>query len=116
MKAVMHLLSMSQLHSSPYRAQTNGLVEQFNGTLKMMLKKLMTDRPSDWDRYLPAALFAYKENPQESTGFAPFELLYGCTVKGPSQILHDVWTEKADSVEVETTYQYVSDLKETLSW
>ena len=116
MKAVMHLLSMSQLHSSPYHAQTNGLVEQFNGTLKMMLKKLMTDRPSDWDRYLPAALFAYKENPQESTGFAPFELLYGCTVKGPSQILHDVWTGKADSVEVQTTYQYVSDLKETLSW
>ena len=80
-----------------------------------MLKKLMTDRSSDWDRYLPAVLFAYRENPQESTGFAPFELLCGRTIKGPSQILPDVRTGKADSVEVRTTYQYVSDLKETLS-
>ena len=31
----------------------------------------------DWDKLIPYILFAYREVPQESTGFFPFELLYG---------------------------------------
>ena len=115
MKEVMRLLSVKQLHSTPYHAQTNGLVERFNGTLKSMLKKLMTDRPSDWDRYLPAVLFAYREIPQSSTGFSPFELLYGRQPKGPSQLLHDLWTDKTTDSDAQTVYQYVLDLKNRLT-
>jgi transposase InsO family protein len=50
MREVMRLISVSQLHTTPYHPQTNGLCERFNGTLKSMLKKLMADRPKDWDR------------------------------------------------------------------
>jgi hypothetical protein len=64
-----------------------------NGILKSMLKKMCQERPKDWDRYLPAVLFAYREVPQSSTGFAPFELLYGRTFRGPMQALKELWTE-----------------------
>lgn len=37
----------------------------------------------DWDVMLPYLLFAYREVPQASTGFSPFELLYGNQVRGP---------------------------------
>ena len=57
-------------------------------------------------------LFAYREVPQESTGFAPFELLYGCTVRGPMRILKELWTKEVDKPEVKTSYQYVFDLQE----
>ena len=30
--------------------------------------------------------------PQESTGFLPFELLYGWRVKGPLDVLREAWT------------------------
>ena len=43
----------------------------------------------DWDRYLPALLFAVSEVPQESLGFSPFELLYGLSVCGPMAILRE---------------------------
>ena len=87
MKEISRLLSVKQLVTTPYHPIANGLCEKFNGTLKQILKKLCQENPKDWDRYLNAALFAYREAPQESTGYAPFELLYGRTVRGPLQIL-----------------------------
>ena len=93
MQEVSRMLSVKRLVSTPYHPICNGLCEKFNGTLKRMLKRLCENKPKDWDRYVNAALFAYREAPQESTGFAPFELLYGRTVRGPVQILKQLWTE-----------------------
>ncbi|XP_038057353.1 uncharacterized protein LOC119728962 [Patiria miniata] len=114
MKEVGRLLSIKQLVTSPYHPICNGLVERFNGTLKTMLKRMCSEKPNDWDRYLPAVLFAYREAPQESLGFSPFELLYGRTVKGPLTILKELWSGEVEDEEVKTTYEYVVDLKERL--
>ena len=84
-----------------------------NGVLKSMLKKMCQEKPKDWDRYLSAVLFAYREVPQASTGFSPFELLYGRTVRGPMQVLKEFWTEK-ETPEVSNTYQYVLELRNRL--
>ena len=92
----------------------NGVVERFNGTLKAMLKKLCAEQPRQWHRFINALLFAYREVPQESTGFSPFELLYGRTVRGPMHILKELWTEIVDVPETKTSYQYVFELREKL--
>ncbi|KAL8572873.1 hypothetical protein ACOMHN_011122 [Nucella lapillus] len=76
MKEVYRLLAIKGQYTTPYHAQCNGLVERFNGTLKRMLRSLVQDKPKQWDRWIPALLFAYREVPQSSTGFSPFELLY----------------------------------------
>jgi hypothetical protein len=114
MEEVNKLLSIKHLTTTPYHPQCNGLVERFNGTLKQALKKLCEGRPRDWDRYLPAILFAYREVPQASLGFSPFELVYGRTVRGPMAILKQIWTDEQASEEVPTTYQYVVDLRNKL--
>ena len=113
MKEISRLISMKQLFTTPYNPLCNGLVEKMNGTLKSMLRKMCQEKPKDWDRYLQAVLFAYREVPQTSTGFSPFELLYGRTVRGPMQILKALWTEEEDS-DVRNTYQYIIDLKNRL--
>lgn len=114
MKEVGRLLSFKQLVTTPYHPACNGLVEKFNGTLKSMLRKMCSERPKDWDRYLPALLFAYREVPQESTKFSPFELMFGRTVRGPMMVLKELWTKEVQP-EVKTSYQYVLDLKDRLS-
>ncbi|XP_070207867.1 uncharacterized protein [Littorina saxatilis] len=114
MREVCRLLSVAQLHSTPYHPQTNGLVERFNGTLKSLLRRLMAEKPSDWDRYIPAAMFAYREIPQETTGFAPFELLYGRIVKGPSQLLYETWTQTHPDSQQQIVSDYVSKLGSVL--
>lgn len=88
------MLSIKGLRTTPYHAQGNGLVERFNGTIKNMLKHLCQEQPKEWDRYIPALLFSIREVPQESLQFSPFELLYGCTVRGPMQILKELWTKE----------------------
>ena len=114
MREVSRLLSIKQLCCTPYHPQCNGLIESFHSTLKLMLKRLCAERPRDWDRYLSALLFAYREAPHESTQFSPFELLYGRSVRGPMKVLRDLMTKENTDAEVKTTYQYVVDLKERL--
>ena len=113
MKEVCRLLSIKKLTTTPYHAMCNGLVERFNGTLKLMLKRLCQDKPKSWDKYLNPVLFAYREIPQESLGFSPFELMYGRPVRGPMVILKELMVNQPDN-EVKNTYQYVCDLKERL--
>ena len=114
MQEVSRMLSVKRLVSTPYHPICNGLCEKFNGTLKRMLKRLCENKPKDWDRYVNAALFAYREAPQESTGFAPFELLYGRTVRGSVQILKQLWTKEIKQPEVKSSYEYIIDLRERM--
>uniref|UniRef100_A0A8W8J3E4 Uncharacterized protein n=1 Tax=Magallana gigas TaxID=29159 RepID=A0A8W8J3E4_MAGGI len=75
MKEVSRLLSFKRITTTPYHPICSGLVEKFNGTLKQMLKRICAERPRDWDKYINPLLFAYREVPQESLGFSPFDLL-----------------------------------------
>ena len=115
MQEVYKLLAIKGLTTTPYHAQCNGLVERFNGTLKSMLKKLCMEEPTMWRRYLPAVLFAYREVPQESTGFSPFELLYGRSVRGPMAILREIWTKEKKKDEPQTAAAYVLDLRNRIA-
>ncbi|RUS75619.1 hypothetical protein EGW08_016612 [Elysia chlorotica] len=105
MKEVCRLLSIKQLTTTPYHPQANGLVERFNGTIKSIIKKLASERPRDWDRYLPAALFSYREAPQESLGFPPFELMFGRTVRGPMAVLRDLWIGETEDPDAHNKLQ-----------
>ena len=114
MKEVSRLLSFKRITTTPYHPMCNGLVEKFNGTLKQMLKRMCAERPKDWDKYLNALLFAYREVPHESLGFSPFECLYGRSVRGPMMILKELWTKEIPDEETKSTYQYILDLREKL--
>ena len=76
-----------------------------------MVNMLCQEQPKEWDHFLPAALFAYREIPDQSLGFSPFELLFGHSVRGPMHILKQLWTSEDAEPEVRTTTQYVVDLK-----
>ena len=66
LEEVYQVLQIKRIRTSPYHPQTDGLMERFNGTLKMMLRKFVSRNQKDWDDYLPYLLFAYREVPQES--------------------------------------------------
>ena len=115
MKEVSRLLSIKQLTSTRFHPICNGLVEKYNGLIKKILRKMCAEQPKQWDRYLPALLFALREIPNSSLGYSPFELLYGHNVRGPMSILRELWTNQSVEAEARSEYQYVVDLRERLS-
>lgn len=88
-KELFTLLKVKGVTTSPYHPQANGKTERFNGTLKSILKKLCTTEELEWDTLLPYALFAYREVPHQETGFAPFDLLYGWPIRGPTEVIKE---------------------------
>ena len=96
---IYRMLHIHPIRTTPYHPQTDGLVERFNRTLKSMLRKAATSEGKDWDKVLPYLLFAYREVPQASTGFSPFELLYGRPVRGPLDVLKESWVTSQRSDE-----------------
>ena len=57
-----------------------------------MIRRFVAKDPCGWDEMLLYLLFAYREVPQESTGFSPFELMYGWKVRGPLDVIKEVWS------------------------
>jgi hypothetical protein len=114
MQEVNRLLSIKHLKTTAWHPVCNGLVERFNGTLKTILKRLCSECPKQWDRYLPAVLFAYRSSTQESSGFSPFELVFGRKARGSMEILRAYWGKEEIEEDVKTVYKYVVDLQNRL--
>ena len=114
MREVSRLLSIKQLTSTRYHPICNGLVERNNGVIKKILRKMCAEQPRQWDRFLPALLFALREIPSSSLGYSPFQLLYGREVRGPLSILREIWTNENVKTEAKTEYNYVIELRERL--
>jgi hypothetical protein len=77
---------MSELHvklgfrhenSSPYYPQANGQVEAINKVLKTMIQRMVGENKTSWHLQLFSALWAYRTSVKTSTGFTPFQLVYG---------------------------------------
>ena len=110
---VYRLLHIQPIKTSPYHPQTDGLVKRFNQTLKAMLRRTAWDEGKDWDKWVPYLLFAYREAPQSSTGFSPFELVYGRQIRRPLDIFKETWETSKKSKE--SIISYVLSMQEKLS-
>ena len=113
MKELLSLLQVKQLRTSVYHPQTDGLVERFNKTLKQMLKKAMDTDGKNWDQLLPHVLFTIREVPQASTGFSPFELLYGRRPRGILDLAKEAW--ESQPLPHRTTLDHVEQVRDRMA-
>ena len=76
-------LGIEKTHTSPYRPQSDGMVERFNRTLKDMVAKYIKPCGSDWDEHIAALAFAYNTSKHSVTGYSPFFLSHGREARLP---------------------------------
>lgn len=77
------MLEIEKLRTTAYKPSTNGMVERWHRTLNSLLAKVISDRQTDWDEWLPAVLCAYHASEHESTGFTPNFLMLGREIRIP---------------------------------
>ena len=100
MKQLYLKLNIDKLQTTPYHPQLNGYIERWHGTLVPMLKRILQDK-LDRVQQVKYVLFACRSAPNRDSGLSPFEIVFGRHVRGPLELLHDMWeTEEKTSVNV----------------
>ena len=88
----------------------NSIQERSHQVIKGILRKLCSEQPRQWHRYVDPLLFAIRTT-ENSNGYTPFELLFGRLPHTHVAVLRDLWTGQEQDPEVKTTYQYVLDIR-----
>lgn len=88
------LSGVAKSHTTAYHPMGNGGVERFNRTLGSMLRTLPLKEKHKWPEQIQTLTFAYNATVHETTGYAPFQLMFGRIPRLPvdvmfRQVLHD---------------------------
>ena len=63
--------------TTPYYPEGNGMVERGHRTIKDTLVKMCGESGGKWREYLPLVLFADRISTKRTTGYSPYELIFG---------------------------------------
>ena len=77
---ISHLCKMYGIHqltTTPYNPCGNAICECFNQTLFGLMRTLMEEQKPNWPTYVPSLVYAYNSTPHASTGFQPYEIMFG---------------------------------------
>lgn len=85
LKHTCRILKIKKINTSAYHPQAN-LVERSNRELKIFLRNYISGNPQTWDTLLPFFTFQYNTTVNSSTGYSPFELLYGRQARIPNSV------------------------------
>ena len=86
MQDVCGLLGIKKLNTTTaHHPQCDGMIERLNRTFKAILRKQAAKFGSQWDTYLPGALWAYHNTPHSSTSEKPSYLLFGFDCRSPTK-------------------------------
>jgi transposase InsO family protein len=80
MKQLNKMLGIDHVLSTPYNPKSHGLVERANQTIQKIMRGLLTahhDGEKNWDKYINHVIFVMNTTINQSTGYTPYELIYG---------------------------------------
>lgn len=100
-KQLMKKMGTRKSNTTGYQPQGNSPCERFNGWLSAALTMYCNENKTDWDEYIDCVLYAYRTCVQTSTGFTPFELMFGRRHRDFSDFLYQTTRE---DIEAEKKY------------
>lgn len=113
-KLIAELLLVSGVdksHTTPYHPMGNGQTERFNRTLGSMIRSLPPRAKERWPQMIQTLTFSYNCTTHETTGFAPFYLMFGRIPRLPVDVMFGSALRNED---VQTYDEYVKSLQKDL--
>ena len=88
-------------------------MERTIGTIESMISKVAEQHPRTWHRYISMILFALRESVNDTTGVAPYTLVYGRLPVGPLSVPKNMWINEDDfpSPKNRSTAEFLKDLR-----
>ena len=83
MRGIVEKYKIKHYKSSPYHPQASGQVESTNKILEAIMTKTGKQHRRDLSDKLLEALWAYSTTWKNTTGFSPYEMVYGKQVLLP---------------------------------
>lgn len=97
------LLHVERLHTTPYRPQSDGLIEKVQHVLTQQIAMYVNKNHMDWDEYLRAACFGYNTSVCiDTTGFSPYYLMFAKEPANPLDTVLPMATEELQPSSQET--------------
>ena len=115
-QVLLNKFGIAHIKISAYHPESNGQLETWHKSLKNMIRSLIADHPHlQWDDCLPYILWAYRETPNASTGFSPYELQFGRCPSTLLSLIYDKWTDTDPNSHSQNVIDYMMTLKDKLS-
>ncbi|VDI67411.1 Hypothetical predicted protein [Mytilus galloprovincialis] len=109
-KDLCDITGIKKSRTTPYHPQGNGQCERFNRTLINMLGTLEKDKKADWKSYIGPIVHAYNSTKHDTTGFTPFQLMFGRQPKLPVDLAFGIDSDR----DPKSMTKYVEDLRQKL--
>ena len=90
-KALCKMYGVNQSFTCPYNPRGNAQCERFNRTMFGLLQTLSKEQKADWPVHLPALVFTYNATPHSTTGFQPYQLMFGRRAPAPCDTWLGLW-------------------------
>lgn len=90
MHEICQLMGVHKSRTTAYHHQRDGLVERQNRTLQDNISSFVSAYQDDWDNWVSLAVYAYNTSCHESTGFSPYELVFGRVARKPLELDLDI--------------------------
>lgn len=115
-RELLEVAGVKKSRTTAYHPMGNGHVERFNRTLGSMIRSLPPRNKQKWPQMLQTLTFAYNCTAHESTGYAPFYLMYGRIPKLPVDVMFSSIERDCAIADYDTYVKRLrDDLKEALS-
>ena len=82
-KQLCRIYGVKQSTTTPYNPHGNSPCEWLNCMLQNLLKTLPKDKKPNWPAHLGALVFAYNAMPHWTTGYQPYQSMFGCKAQTP---------------------------------
>ncbi|KAK6177716.1 hypothetical protein SNE40_015762 [Patella caerulea] len=107
-------LAIHKTRTTPFRPQSDGMIERANQTIKNMLSAFVNENQNDWDKYLPMIMMAYRSSIHESTGVTPNKMMYGREITLPVDLVFGT-PEMMNTDNYSLDFNYAYELEQKIN-
>lgn len=111
LKDLLEMAGVQKSHTTPYHPMGNGVTERFNRTLGNMLRTLPSTAKARWPQMLRTLTFCYNCTVHETTGLAPFYVMFGRVPRLPVDMMFQHVLQNDDVI---SHHEFVSRLRKDL--